>query len=80
MSRTCDPVGASARLSSSVFLALQTMVLSGILLYHMATMKREVPVSWRNPKANSPEGESHASLSLVESVELRVTFPKTDTT
>lgn len=42
------------------------MVSSGILLYHIASMKGFVEVlSWRNPKANSPEGDSHELLLLV---------------
>jgi len=57
------------------------MVFSGILLYHIASMKRFVVVlSCRNPKANSPEGDSHELLFDVDSVELRVTFPKTNRT
>ncbi|KAK1426307.1 hypothetical protein QVD17_14978 [Tagetes erecta] len=39
----------------------QTMVLSGILSYHMDNTKLSFPLILLNPKAKSPEGESHGA-------------------
>ncbi|PON48835.1 hypothetical protein PanWU01x14_235380 [Parasponia andersonii] len=52
------------------------MVLSGILAYQMDKRKRSWEPSWRNPKAKSPEAESHGDeLSAAVREVPTVTFP-----
>lgn len=52
------------------------MVLSGILAYHMDNKKRSWLPSWRNPKAKSPEPESHGDEFSVAVREVPTdTFP-----